>query len=258
MLTTPTTTPTLAPLAAPTWWPSGRVKVPPPRPPTAPLIQVLLPDGQQLTLPGEEWSNPTIWDAAGRALDSRPPIEIRQITRKTSNALIEQWGTHPLGIERRLYGYTAFALYVLGEPIALASAATTHSASVDKQHGLRRGNVIELSRLCRSDNPHARGSLRIILRAWRDFLSTAYWRYYPQEEVIALVSYSMPGKTGHTYRTDGWQRLRNCRPWGGASNWSAPSRTGSTPAALWVYWLAEHQRRPPLTSPPQPAGTPAA
>ena len=30
---------------------------------------------------------------------------------------------------------------------------------------------------------------------------------------------SSGGTEGHIYRTDGWIRLRDCKPWGGAGTW---------------------------------------
>jgi hypothetical protein len=210
----------------------------------APAIAMVLPNGAQTSLPGTLWPNPRVWELTERAQTGPPPIEIRRIKRKQSNPLIEEWGTHDLGAETRRYGYTAFALLVFGTPIALATAATSHSKSVDQKHGLRRTNVIELTRLCRSEEPLAAGCLRIMLRAWREFLATQYWTYNTVEEVVALITYSMPGKAGHIYRADGWRKLRDCKPWGGRSNWSGPSRTGSKPGALWVYQLPEHRRLP--------------
>lgn len=232
-------------------WLADPARVPRLRPVASPIIRLALPDGSQRSLPGVLWPNPRVWEPSGTALGGAAPVEIRRVKRKQSNLLIEYWGTHDLGPETRLYGYTAFALCVFGEPIALATAATSHSKSVDQKHGLRRTNVIELTRLCRSEEPHARWCLRIMLRAWREFLATQYWRYNTEEEVIALITYSMPGKAGHIYRADGWKRLRDCKPWGGSSNWSSPSRTGSKPGALWVYWLPGHLRLPPFTPPAQ-------
>jgi hypothetical protein len=219
-----------------------------------PTVQIALPDGLHTTLPGALWPNPEIWALSDQADRRAPaPIEIRPIKRKESNALIRAWGTHALGAERRPFGYTAFALFVLGEPIAVATAGTAQSASVDKPHGLHRANVIELTRLCRSEHPRARGCLRIMLRAWRDFLATGSWGYYPDTEVVALIAYSMPGRPGHVYRTDGWVRLRDCKPWAGAGTWSRGSRTGSHPEALWVYWLPDAQRRRALPTETRPA-----
>jgi hypothetical protein len=213
-------------------------QIPPLQRPAPPTISIAMPDGSTPQLPGSAWPAPDIWAASERraALRERPPVEIRRLTRAESNVLAADW--HPLGAETRPFGYHAFALFVRGEPIALATAGSTHSAVVDTGHGLDRRNVIELTRVCRSPQPIAAGSARVILRAWRDFLAVPYWPYFPTVEKVALVSYSLPGKAGHLYRHDGWERLRGCQGSGGGGTWSGPSRVGRRPEALWVYWLA--------------------
>jgi hypothetical protein len=211
-------------------------------------ITIALPDGNQAQLPGALWPEAELWTASERRTraGAPPAIEIRQLTRKESNALCERW--HPLGGETRPFGYHAFALFVKGEPLALATAGTSHSASVDKQLGLFRTNTIELTRLCRAPehtHPQAKGALRVMLRIWRDFLAVPYWPYFKQTEKVALISYSMPGKAGHTYIHDGWQWLRACRAWGGGATWTklALAATYEPPSALYVYWLPG--QRPP-------------
>jgi hypothetical protein len=210
----------------------------PPLPtPTPPTIAIAMPDASQLELPGAAWPRPDIWAASERraALGAPPAIEIRQLTRAESNRLVADW--HPLGAETRPFGYHAFALFVKGRPLALATAGSTHSATIDKRLGLHRRNVIELTRLCRSPEQQAEGSLRVMLRVWRDFLALPYWPYFPDTEKVALVSYSMPGKAGHIYRHDGWQRVRGCAGSGGGGTWSGAPRAGRRPEGLWVYWL---------------------
>jgi hypothetical protein len=211
-----------------------------------PTINIALPNGEQAQIPGAVWPEPDLWAASERrARAGAPPaIEIRQLTRRESNPLCERW--HPLGAETRPFGYHAFALFVNGEPLALATAGSTHSASVDKELGLLRANTIELTRLCRAPehtHPVAKGTLRVMLRLWRDFLAVPYWPYFQDTEKVALISYSMPGKAGHTYINDGWIRARACRAWGGGGTWSNAPRAGQQPQALFVYWLSG--QRPP-------------
>ena len=151
---------------------------------------------------------------------------------------------HDLGEETRLFSYTAFALYVQDEPVAVATAGTTVSASVEQSAGLDRLNTIELTRICRSPVPAAKGVLRAMLRLWRDFLAVPYWTFRPDVTKRALVTYSLPGKKGgDLYRFDGWVRLRPCRPWHGNGTWQHGSRVG-TPEALWVYWLPDGTTSP--------------
>lgn len=209
-----------------------------------PTIPIALPDGEQVQIPGAIWPHPNLWaPCERRARAGAPPaIEIRQLTRKESNVLCERW--HPLGAETRPFGYHAFALFIDREPLALATAGSAHSASVDKKLGLFRRNTIELTRLCRAPettHPKAKGTLRVMLRMWRDFLAVPYWPYFKDTEKIALISYALPGTAGHVYRHDGWWRARACKPWGGRGTWSKGSRTGKAPNALWVYWTAGYE-----------------
>jgi hypothetical protein len=204
---------------------------------TPPPIRVALPDGSQAQLPGVLWPSASVWVASAHTPSAAPPpIEVRQLTRKQSNVLTGAW--HDLGEATRPFSYTAFGLFVLGEPIAVATAGTTVSASVEQSAGLNRLNTIELTRICRSPAPAAKGVLRAMLRLWRDFLAVEPWTYRLDVEKRALVTYSLPGKTGHLYRFDRWVRLRGCRPWHGNGTWQHGSRVG-TPAALWVYRLPD-------------------
>jgi hypothetical protein len=218
--------------------------IPPLKVVPSPTITVALPNGEQAQIPGAAWPAPDLWAASERRarVGAPPAIEIRQLTRRESNPLCELW--HPLGAETRPFGYHAFALFVNGEPLALATAGTTHSPSVDKALGLFRTNTIELTRLCRAPeqtHPVAKGTLRVMLRLWRDFLAVPYWPYFENTEKVALISYSLPGRVGHTYIHDGWLRARGCRAWGGGGNWSR--NPYDPPEALYVYWLPG--RRPP-------------
>jgi hypothetical protein len=86
------------------------------------------------------------------------------------------------------------------------------------------------------------------MRLWRDFLAEPYWSYRSDVAKRALVTYSLPGKTGNLYRFDGGVRLRPCRPWhGNGTSWQRSSRVG-TPDALWVYWLTDGQAPGPAAA----------
>ena len=205
---------------------------------TPPTIRVALPDGGQAQLPGVLWPNSSVWTLTARTARAvGPPVAIRQLTRKQANVLTGAW--HDLGPETRPFAYTAFGLYVQDEPVAVATAGSTVSASVEGSAGLDRINTIELTRICRSPAPAAKGVLRAMLRLWRDLLAVPYWTFRPDVEKRALVTYSLPGKRGgELYRFDGWFRMRGCRPWHGNGTWQHGSRVG-TPEALWVYWLPD-------------------
>lgn len=226
----------------PTGLPMALMTIPlrPPAPIPPPVIQIALPDGTQAQIPGAQWPEPDIWAASRRrARAGAPPaVEIRALTRAEANVLSAQW--HPLGAESRPFGYHAFALFVQDEPLALATAGTTHGPTVDRELGLHRRNVIELTRLCRAPettHPQARGTLRVMLRLWRDQLAAQYWAYFPDTPKVALISYSLPGRAGHVYRTDGWWLARRCSGSGGGGTWSRPPAAGRAPEGLWVYWL---------------------
>ena len=67
---------------------------------TPPTVTVGLPDGGQAQVPGVLWPNPAVWKMAQRpARTGRPPIEIRQATRRQANELTGAW--HDLGAETR-------------------------------------------------------------------------------------------------------------------------------------------------------------
>ncbi len=201
----------------------------------APTLRVALPNGKQLQLPGTLWPDLDAWTAsADRSVPA--PIEILVLTRKQANVHVGAW--HDLGPETRCFGYAAFAMVVFGEVLAVATSGSTMSASVDQTLGLSRRNTIELTRLCRSPQEKARGTLRAMLRLYRDFLATGYPpKNRCAEPTRALVTYSMPGRCGDLYRFDSWFRVRGCKPWGGGATWSGPSRVDGLGAdkALWVY-----------------------
>ncbi len=143
-----------------------------------PAIRVALPHGGHAWLPGVLWPNPSVSTLSDRLpRTAAPPIDIRQLNRKQANVLTGAW--HDLGAETRPFAYTAFGLYVQDEPVAVATAGTTVSASVDQSAGLDRLNTIELTRICRSPAPIAKGVLRAMLRLWRDFLAVPTGRSDP-------------------------------------------------------------------------------
>lgn len=207
-----------------------------------PTLRIMLPDGSQATLPGEDWVNLTAWMLS--ADSSRPPaVSFRTLTRKEVNPYLARW--HDLGEDRRPYGHQAFGMFFLDELIAIATSGSTVSASVDQALGLTRRNVIELTRLCKSPDPKADNVLRALLRIWREFLATTW---PPANSAAtqpeALVTYSLPEKgDGATYRFDGWYRLRDCKPWaGGGTRPSASRDSGVRPQALWGWPLTPQMK----------------
>ena len=161
--------------------------IPPLLQPRPPAIQVAMPDGSTLEIPGARWPQPDIWAASERRalLGERPPVEVRRLTRKEANLLSADW--HPLGAETRPFGYHAFALFVEREPLALATAGSAHSATVDRLRGLRRENCIELTRLCRAPTGQAAGSARVMLRNLARL---------PRAALLALLRACREGRAG--------------------------------------------------------------
>jgi hypothetical protein len=208
---------------------------------TPPTLRVAMPDGSQRELPGVLWDNLGAWMASADATQP-PPINVRVLTRKEANIPVGAW--HDLGPETRPFGYSAFGLYVFGELLAVATAATTASKVVDTSENLCRLNTIELTRICRSPDRKAAGVLRVMLRLFRDFLAVHYPPLNTKSlPTVALVTYSLPGKKGgDLYRFDGWVRVRNCKRSGGGGTWSSPSR--GCPEALWMYRIPAGASRP--------------
>lgn len=204
-----------------------------------PTLRMMLPDGSQATLPGEDWVNLTAWMVS--ADSSRPPaVSFRTLTRKEVNPYLARW--HDLGEDRRPYGYQAFGMFFLDELIAIATSGSTVSASVDQALGMTRRNTIELTRICNSPDPKAKHVLRAVLRVWREFLATTWPpANRAAQPTQALVTYSLPNKGGGgLYRFDGWYRLRDCKPWaGGGTRPSASRDRGVRPDALWGYPLSD-------------------
>jgi hypothetical protein len=209
------------------------------------MITFALPDGGQAQIPGVLWPECDLWAERDRRTrpGAPPAIEIRQLTRRESNVLAAQWlpRHRTLGAERRPFGYHAFALFVKGEPLALATAGNTRSADVDEELGLVRANTIQLTRLCcapDSTHPQAKGTLPVMLRTWREFCALQYWPYFEDTQKVALIFYSLPGEPGHIYINDGWTRVPRCRSCGGGARWSNAEAAAPAPDGMFVYWLS--------------------
>ena len=150
-----------------------------------------LPHGGQAQLPGVLWPNPSVWTLAAACPGRGPAIAIRQLNRKQANVLPAHGTT---SAQRRARSPT---------PRSASTARRAGRGGDRRQHGQRqrrasagldRINTIELTRICRSPAPVAKGVLRAMLRLWRDFLAVPYWTFRPHIEKRALVTYSLPGK----------------------------------------------------------------
>jgi hypothetical protein len=151
------------------------------------------------------------------------PVSVDQ-----ANALLVQW-QHDLGPCQRPFGAEGWVLEVVGRPVSVAISASTVSATVA---GLRRGQVVELARLCSA--PDSRWATRPMLRLWRE-LAGPRWSYWP---VRAAVSYSTRRHTGDLYRWDGWAQVTDRAGSSGGGTYST-RRTADHAAAgykkLWIW-----------------------
>ena len=169
-------------------------------------------DQRHVTLPGDLWP-------AGCDRGASNPVYFGKInTKREINALLDHFGTHPLGRYNRSFGFQAWGLALDGQAAALAVSA---SVPGNTSAGYRKRQVVDLARIAR--HPAHPGILRVMLRLWRDYLATQ-WDYW-DDPVQAAVSYALPGKAGNLYRFDGWKFYGYCKPWSSSgSGWSNPSR----------------------------------
>jgi hypothetical protein len=73
-----------------------------------------------------------------------PLAGLTPVTLATANALLRRWD-HYLGPVNRPFGSQAWVLDVCGDPVSVAVSCSTVSETAA---GLRRGELVELARLC--------------------------------------------------------------------------------------------------------------
>jgi hypothetical protein len=140
-----------------------------------------------------------------------PVAGLSVIPLATANALLARWG-HYLGPVSRPFGSQAWALDVAGEPVSVAVSCSTVSETAA---GLRRGELVELARLC--SDPSARWATRPMLRLWRE-VAAPRWPYWP---VTAAIAYSQNARhQGDLYRWDGWAKVADDCGSSGGGAWS--------------------------------------
>lgn len=147
-----------------------------------------------------------------------------------ANEFLMRWG-HYLGAANRPFGQQAFALYT-DHPVAVAVSGSTISATTAEY---RRGQVVELTRLCATE----RWATRVALRLWREVGAHA-WPYWP---VLAAVAYSKNDRhEGRIYRFDGWQKVSDRCGSRGGGTWTRGRSTDEAAAGrktLWLYRFGE-------------------
>ncbi len=145
-----------------------------------------------------------------------------------ANRLLVEWG-HNLGPVHRRFRSEPWLFLVDGVPTACAVSASTVSTTVT---GYRRGQVVELARLCSSTH----WANRLMLRWWRE-VGARRWECWPVEAVIA---YSQNDRhEGRLYRFDGWTRFTTTAGTsGGGGTWTRRRHStdvAAGPKSGWVY-----------------------
>lgn len=223
--------------------PTRRAARPPVVDASPPPLLLATPTGQLqipgITAPGAAYQAA---NHAARNPGSQPLVSLELSTRAETNAALQ--AGHALGPCTRPFGVRWLRLSVMGAPVGYTVLASTVSASVDKATGLHRRNVVELARLYSTDPAWT----RVLLRATRE-IAPEIWANpgyggNAQWPIQALIAYSLPtpGAGGQIYRTDGFQKLRDCAPWSGTGTWSTSKPQISGPYAahgltkgLWVH-----------------------
>lgn len=160
-----------------------------------------------------------------------PLVAFDLIDDDLADAQLVAWG-HWLGGCNRPFGRQSFGLTIHGDLLAVAVSASTVNA---KCGGYRRGEVVELARLCA--HPDHRDLTRVALRLWRKVAPPAWGAtYWP---VVAVVSYSNAARhKGDIYRFDGWRKVGDTRAGKAGTNtgWTRP-RKDYEAKAIWAYAL---------------------
>lgn len=171
-----------------------------------------------------------------------PLAGITQIAVADANRLLIAWG-HRLGECNRPFRTEAFALEVDGEPVSIALSASTVSDTVDVY---RRGEVVELARLCSA--PTARWATRVMIRLWRE-VAAPRWMSWP---VVAAISYQQNAHyRGDIYRFDGWTKVRSDvgKSTGGGA-WSRKRYAGDAVLGSKSLWVWRYVDSPAPAAPP--------
>lgn len=165
-----------------------------------------------------------------------PPIaHMEAIDRAELNRCLVAWG-HRMGpYTRPQFEIEAHhALFERGEPVAVAAAGETVREVVG-QTQLRRGEVVELVRLCAA-RPYL---CRPMLRLWREMVFPSLAAVHGRPIAVSYQDEAL--HTGDVYRFDGWLLL------GRAGGGGPDSRTGRAGRKMRVWgWAGEEGRRTQL------------
>ena len=147
-----------------------------------------------------------------------PICSFEETSLADANHWLEEWG-HKMGpLHRGDKRGWSHLLKHDGYPVAVLTASYLISPVVGNAHWLTRENTVELSRLCAS-RP---GLCRVAIRLWREFV-------LPDLPFQFAVSYQDADlHNGHTYRTDGWERVARSRS-------GIDTRSGRVGRDKWVW-----------------------
>lgn len=165
-----------------------------------------------------------------------PLAGLTPVSLATANTLLERWG-HYLGPVRRPFGSQCWVLDVCGDPVSVAVSCSAVSAT---SAGMRRGELVELARLC--SDPEQRWATRPMLRMWRE-VAAPRWPYWP---VKAAIAYSQNARhDGTIYRFDGWEKVTDrAGGWNGRSQWSRKQQPGTAVHGRKTLWIWRYGRCP--------------
>lgn len=159
-------------------------------------------------------------------LASVPVVGLIPIDLAEANALLVEF-EHNLGPVERTFRSEAWALDLLGEPIAVAVTCSTVSATAA---GYRRRELVELARLASRE----RWANRVMLRLWREVAAPRYLCWTPR----AAVAYSQNDRhEGRLYRFDGWEKISDRAGSSGGGTWSKKRTAADEVHGRKTLWL---------------------
>lgn len=160
-----------------------------------------------------------------------PIVGVFPMDVKVANRLLVDWG-HQLGPCNRPFYSEAFALEVIGRPVAVAISASIVNGPVG---GFERGETVELARTAACE----RWANRVMIRLWRETLAPL-WPCWP---VRAGISYSKNSMhSGDLYRFDGWEKVTDRAGSSGGGTYSKKREPGDPKGGNKTLWLWRYER----------------
>lgn len=217
-----------------------------------PPLQLTMPSGTRIEMPGGLWPELALKQALDRGRAGGYVTGVRAITKAQASEYLIAW-EHPLHLPdddypdgrpfMRPFGYQAWLFEVFGEPAALVMSGSYVNRNIgapEPYSDLHRYNTVELTRIARSPQHRHENCLRMALRWWREYgcplWEAAYW------PVQAAVTLSIPSRSGNLYRADGFRKVRSRPPArGGGGGWQKRSLVAAIATdpdhemGLWIH-----------------------